>query len=167
MKNSCRQGNAVHIDQRDTTKQPVIEVYSQSGDGFVVTPESISVSSSYNEDRIFIACKRMLDNTFAPLVLRKKQDLGDGAKEWDVPEASLFIDVGPSMSVVLLFILLAGAGRILISIGPDFVTSMFGLMVWNINWLDAAQYSAICKGFGGLLVILAGYVAVRKLPIGK
>ena len=154
---------APHVNQIDRAKQPVYEVVSQTDDGYVITPKEIRVSSSYNEDCILIACKRVLVSTLAPIDFKKKMDAGEGEK----PEVSFLTHVEVPRYILLLFILLGGAGTALLSVGPDFITAFCDLMTWNIKPLDAAQFAVVSKGAGAFLIILAGYVTFRKLPAGK
>ena len=51
----------------------VIEFNSAGKDGAMITPERLTVSSRYNEDRILIGCKRALDSAFNPLEIKNKK----------------------------------------------------------------------------------------------
>jgi len=184
---------------------PDVEIISSHKEGAVVTPERIQILSRYNEERILIGCRRVLDRTLNPIWIRhangeqgeapenhtqrvqvqqaqreipaagataKSQPavIATHAQEYPdlrIVEGYLLTQVeAPPGMIVVLVIALAFAS-VLITMGPDMVTGLWKLFGRTIQPNDATLVASLCKTMGAILSLGVGYVAFRRLPIGK
>jgi hypothetical protein len=70
---------------------PDVEISASHKEGAVVTPETLQILSRYNEERILIGCRRVLDRTLNPIWIKHANDKEDpsakGADQIEVPES--------------------------------------------------------------------------------
>lgn len=179
------------------------------GDAFAgFSQKEIPILSRYNEERVLIACKRVFDSIFAPIVIDLKEPTGasDGASlgiqsplqsvqvetPWGLiefkpknptltgpeilaPHPFLLTQVTASKGLIaatLIFLVLAS---FFLFMSPDYIQ--------QIGWSQIAQtylkpvgdslvrngpaYTQVSKVLGAVFSLVAGFLAFRKLPLGK
>ena len=123
------------------------------------SPETLLVDSRYDEQRVLLACKRVLDNTISPVVIGVDSP-AEGRPE---TELSLVTRIAtPWATLALLFTFLA-SGTLFLSIGPDFIEKVTG----KGEWLHESRSSVAvgCKVIGALIAAFGAYLGFRKLPL--
>jgi hypothetical protein len=179
------------------------------GDAFAgFSQKQIPILSRYNEERILIACKRVFDSIFAPIVIELREPAGvsDGTSlgaqaplksaqvetAWGTiefkpknpapseaeilaPHPFLLTQVTASKGLIaatLIFLVLAS---FFLFMSPDYIQ--------QIGWSQFAQtyfkpvgdslvrngpvYTQVSKVLGAVFSLVAGFLAFRKLPLGK
>jgi hypothetical protein len=159
--------------------------------------KEIGVTSRYNEERILIATKRVLDNILSTisieLVSAKKdadQTIKRGAdnttqssavssmsSEVEIvsPRPFLLTQVTVPKRVVGLILLGLIFAPLLLSIGPDFLQDVGGSQFIQEraksigDWLvrNKLEVSSYCKIAAAIVTLVAGYAGFRKIPLGK
>jgi hypothetical protein len=165
------------------------------GDGFAgVLPSDVKVDSRYNEQRIVIACKRVLDNVIAPILIKLRNspvnphpeasatDLSNSAHH-QLAHSNAFMMSEPfllaqiSVSRIAIFWIILGlvVGALLLSIGPDYARA-----IGDWQWLRSlspsiadfmknhpADAASLSKIAAAIITLIAGFFGLRKLPLGK
>lgn len=154
--------------------------------------KEIGVTSRYNEERILIATKRVLDNILSTIsieLVSAKKDAGQTIKrgadnttssmssEVEVvsPRPFLLTQVTVPKRVVGLILLGLIFAPLLLSIGPDFLQDVGGSQFIQEraksigDWLvrNKLEVSSYCKIAAAIVTLVAGYAGFRKIPLGK
>jgi hypothetical protein len=130
------------------------------GDGFAgISPRSIHISSRYNEERVILASKRVLDNVQSPIEVVPEDPKAVAPRVFfltrvTVPHWIPWVPVG-----------VLGLAAVFLSIGPDLLESVGGQGSFLANC--KSTLSLLSKGLGGLCTAIAAYLAFRKMPVGK
>jgi hypothetical protein len=179
------------------------------GDAFAgFSQKQIPILSRYNEERILIACKRVFDSIFAPIVIELKEPTGasDGTSlgpqaplksaqvetAWGsiefkpknpapsepeilAPQAFLLTQVTASKGLIaatLIFLVLASfflfmSPDYIQQIGWSYVAQTYFKPVGDSLVRNAPAYTQLSKVLGAVFTLVAGFLAFRKLPLGK
>jgi hypothetical protein len=198
------------------------------GDAFAgFSQKEIQILSRYNEERILIACKRIFDSVFAPIIIELKKveestsgdqsktitsgtaDLGgtyqlfpaagtDPAKfsgdlkitfepttkdnkppavKPDIlaPNPFLLTQITAAKGLIILTLLLLMAASFFLFMSPDYIRQIGNSHIAQSYFKEFgdtlvrndAAYTAFSKIIGGLCTLAAGFLAFRKLPVGK
>jgi hypothetical protein len=142
------------------------------GDGFIgAWPEEIRVDSRYNEQRVILARKRVLDAVISPLVFSVAPDTaapdpGREAPRVVGPRALLLMRIYAPRWIVAAMFLCFIVGTIILSLGPDSYLKLFNtfsrlnrLVGWEGN------FAAGGKLLGGFITAFGAYLGFRRLPL--
>jgi hypothetical protein len=171
----------------DSAPKPMISVLKVQalGDGFAgVLPSEIRIDSRYNEQRIIIACKRVLDNIIAPILINeheKAESKGDAPVPPVPTQATLvaepFLMAQISVARFAVFWIIIGLvfGGLFLSIGPDYAKAVGGwAWVQRISPTFAgflvnrpADAASLSKILAGIVTLVTGFLGLRKVPLGK
>lgn len=159
--------------------------------------KEIGITSRYNEERILIATKRVLDNILSTISI----ELVSAKKDADQPTRSEVNTTTPSIAKssmssevdvvaprpflltqvtvprrvvgIILFGLIFAP--LLLSISPDFLQDVGGSPFMQEraksfgDWLvrNKLEVSSYCKIAAAIVTLVAGYAGFRKIPLGK
>jgi hypothetical protein len=155
------------------------------GDAFSgMSHKAIAVTSRYNEERLLFACKRVFDSTLASIYLdpafeeAKKKDGGVAAAT--IPELVLaprpFLLVRVTVPVATMGWILFGlvTAPILLTAGSDFYRDLGQYLLTHghpvlgdILSRYPAHWAAYSKAAAAAVTLGAGYLGLRRLPVGK
>lgn len=133
-----------------------------------IAPEKILVQSRYDEEKILVACRRVLDSTVGALSvvpedpkMELRSPLPVLITTVTVPKGALAIVVGGLVFAPLL-----------LSLGPDFFKHLGDASLAPVSprlgvWLkcNAADLSVISKAAAAAITVGAGWFGLRRLPL--
>jgi len=185
------------------------------GDAFAgFSQKEIPVLSRYNEERVLIACKRVFDSIFAPIIIELKQEVAlegnvsesasllrstqvatpwgllefrmkENAPQPQNPEAVgqellapnpfLLTQVVASKGLIFGTLALLVLASFFLFASPEYIQMVGWSRVAQAgykpfgDWLvrNAPTLTQASKIFGAVFTLAAGYLAFRKLPVGK
>ena len=158
---------------RSSTHRPerTINVTAE-GDGFVgAWPQEIRIDSRYNEQRVILACKRVLDAVISPIVFTIASDPPSPQTEQNAPRVIgprvllLMRVYAPRWIVVSMFVCFI-TGTIILSLGPDSYLKLFntyGRLSGFVGW--DGVFAAGGKLLGGFITAFGAYLGFRRLPL--
>lgn len=197
------------------------------GDAFAgFSQKEILILSRYNEERILIACKRIFDSVFAPIIIELKK--ADGSASADIPEpitsvvvnvsgdyrlipaagdvpsrfsGNLGLRVEPtpqndtpqasqdilaphpflltqitaSKGLIVLTLVLLVTASFFLFMSPDYIQQIGNSQIVQNRFKEigdtlvrnASAFTALSKIIGAVSTLGAGFLAFRKLPVGK
>ncbi len=121
------------------------------------SPEQVLIDSRYNDERVLLACKRVLDKTISPLRL-EPQDTPNL-----VPIVFLLTRVKMSAWVPAGLFLFLFFGTVLLSLGPSFFEKVAPTGSVVHTW--RVELGSACKVLGAFIAAIGGFIACRKLPL--
>jgi hypothetical protein len=197
------------------------------GDAFAgFSQKEIQVLSRYNEERILVACKRIFDSVFAPIIIELKkaekatstdqsktstsevvklggnyqlipaageepakfsatldltieptaQDNKPTAKS-DIlaPQPFLLTQVTASKGLIILTLVLLVAASFFLFMSPDYVEQIGNSQIVQSRYKEIGDtlarngkdFTSLSKVIGAVCTLCAGFLAFRKLPVGK
>ncbi|MFW6153750.1 MAG: hypothetical protein ACOC95_00870 [Planctomycetota bacterium] len=136
----------------------VVTVASE-GEGFAgISPRVVRISSRYNEERVILATKRVLDNVQSPIQLAP--EVNEAA-----PRLLLLTRVAVPQWIPWVPVACLALAAIFLSLGPDLLETIGGQ---GSFWAKSkGSLSLLSKGIGGLFTAIAAYPAFKKIPLGK
>lgn len=197
------------------------------GDAFAgFSQKEILILSRYNEERILIACKRIFDSVFAPIIIELKKaeqptpadvsktitggkitvggnyklsppqddvlamfsgdlDLqieptaltGKPTTTPDVlaPHPFLLTQITASKRLIVLTLILLVAASFFLFMSPDYIQQIGNSQIAQSRFKEigdtlarnAPAFTALSKVMGAVCTLCAGFLAFRKLPVGK
>ena len=148
---------------------------STAGEAFSgVSQDEIPLLSRYNEEQVELACKRVLDSVLAPIriYLGAPTPAPDG-----VLAAHPFLLARIVVPKMVIATILAGliAAPVLLTVGPDLVDSIGSSRFLQTrmkdfgDWLVANKLnvSLLAKAAAAGVTLIAGFLGLRRLPLGK
>jgi hypothetical protein len=142
------------------------------GDGFVgAWPQEIMVDSRYNEQRVILACKRVLDAIISPIVFSIASDSPSLQNELKAPRVIgprvllLMRVYAPRWIVSTMFVCFI-LGTIILSLGPDSYLKLFNTyqrLSGFVGW--EGVFAAGGKLLGGFITAFGAYLGFRRLPL--
>jgi hypothetical protein len=135
----------------------------------------IALTSSYNEERIELACARVLDSILAPISFDLAPSVGSGGNSSVVaPAPYILAQVKVPRSVVLIILAGLVLAPLLLSLSPDFLRDVGSSpTLAKVPWLasllvgKATRVSEFCKLAAAIITLVVGYLGLRRLPLGK
>ncbi len=144
------------------------------GDGLVLaSPEEVFVDSRYNEQRVVLASKRILDATVSPVVFSVVPDeVAERAECPKViaPRIQLLLKVRPRWGTVCGVFLCFLIGPIVLSLGPDAWGRIIDVLpalpeVTTALKAFVTEFSMASKLLGGFIIAVGAYLGFRRLPL--
>lgn len=197
------------------------------GDAFAgFSQKEILILSRYNEERILIACKRIFDSVFAPIIIELKKADGSASADASEPVTSgvvnvsgdyqltpaagdvpsrfsgnldlrveptlqndniadkpdilaphpfLLTQITASKGLIVLTLILLVAASFFLFMSPDYIQQIGNSQIVQNRYKEigdtlvrnASAYTAFSKIIGAVCTLAAGFLAFRKLPVGK
>jgi hypothetical protein len=145
---------------------------STGGDAFSgISQDEIPILSRYNEEQVELACKRVFDSVLAPITISH-----DPARH-DVLAAHSFLLARVVVPKIVVLTILTGlvVAPILLTIGPDLVDAIGSSRFLQASaknlgdWLvdNKGSVSLLAKALAAGVTLVAGYLGLRRLPLGK
>ena len=146
---------------------------SAGGDGIAgLSRTEIPILSRYDEEQVEIACKRMLDSVLAPINISHDAGVHD-----DVLAAQPFLVARVKVPIGVIMLILAGLGTapFLLTADANFFATLGNWSLIQKHWKDVGDclvrnkdsFSLVAKATGAAVALGAGYLGLRRLPIGK
>jgi hypothetical protein len=149
-------------------------VIETGGDSLAaVEPQQLLFESRYDQNRVVIASRRVLDAVMTTLSITCQSIDGDQALF--SPSLAFIIRVRPSRWITLLAPLAAASAALLLSVSPDFVAGIGDLMRSQTTYAGAgsllvaakAEIAVTAKALAVVLSVCAAWLVFRKAPTGK
>ncbi len=148
-----------------------IEISCTNDDAAIITPNEIEVKNRYNEERILIGCKRLIERALIPLCIRNAEEVTDavqGPRPLQIVPLKILIQVVAPAAIVWSIVVLLMVAALSLSMGPDSIKGASNLLkLAKPPDETVALWAGICKAIGAIATLAAGYLAFRKLPVGK
>ena len=147
-----------------------------------ISAKTIEVLNRYNEERIELACRRVWDNTLAPLTIEcvKKDNKPENGEEKDnkevmVPRPFLLSYVKAPRILLWRAVLMLFFGSALLVIPPDIllwqkqgISSGFLHDILSTHSTQILELLIIgCKGAGSALIAWAFFLTLRRFPLPR
>ncbi len=197
------------------------------GDAFAgFSQKEILILSRYNEERILIACKRVFDSIFAPIIIELKKaeesppanqpkpikggtvtlggnyqlipaagekpatfsgELGlsldrtvqdnKASANQDIlaPHPFLLTQITAAKGLIVITLVLLVAASFFLFMSPDYIQQIGNSQIAQNNFKEIGDtlarngqaFTALSKVVGAVCTLAAGFLAFRKLPVGK
>jgi hypothetical protein len=154
-------------------REQVLEIKAE-GDTFAgISQREIPILSRYNEECIQLACKRVFDSVFAPLVIEHKRK-PETPEEIIAPHPYLLTQIRVPKHIVAVILMGLVTAPILLSLNPDFIKYIGDGPMQTLSpsfggWIsrNSGHLSLMAKVGAAVITFVAGYLGFRRLPIGK
>ena len=176
-----------------TPFEPIRLKINPYGDNLIgVGHQEFQVHSRYNEERIILACKRVLEDTLTPITVLGAQVTSGSSSTTNTTPASTSQDVTPrerpvvpearflaqvTVSRAVIFVILAGLVLVPLLVGSDAASVQAFAKILSVKAPNlgavladaevAKSIARLLKWTGASITLLVGYLAYRKIPLGK
>lgn len=149
-------------------------VIETGGDALAaVEPKKLLFESRYDQSRVVIASRRVLDAVMTTIGVTCHQ-VGQHPVPF-APVLAFIIRVRPSRGITLLAPLAAAAAALLLSMSPDFVAGVGELVKSQSKYPGVgmflvtakAELAVMAKAIAVALSVWAAWLVFRKAPVGK
>jgi hypothetical protein len=144
------------------------------GDGFVLaSPEDVFIDSRYNDQRVILASKRILDATVSPVVfsIAPGENTADTEQMRVVaPRIQLLLRVQPPRRTIIAVFTCFLIGSLVLSLGPDAWDKILNAIstsseVTKVLKGFPAELSMASKLIGSFVLAAGAYFGFRRLPL--
>jgi hypothetical protein len=143
-----------------------ITVDSLNKDAAMITPARIQITSRYNEERMLLGCKRVLDRSLNPILIAA-QDQANPVQPVLIPQGYILTQIEVPRTTILMILLLMMSASILLPTGPDTVKALGDFVNDRRLTTHAGAIAGLCKALGAVIGLMVGFIAFRRIPVGK